>query len=115
MNNLSVVFFTNENNFQLAELAVEYLKNHSQNLKINILSNNFPQNSNFYHSDVEYHNMNIPYRYDGKHFGETMIKYLDVIEEEYIFLFCERSKNCMTFSLKDITKTIANVKSFYTP
>lgn len=89
MNNLSVVFFTNENNFQLAELAVEYLKNHSQNLKINILSNNFPQNSNFYHSDVEYHNMNIPYRYDGKHFGETMIKYLDVIEEEYIFLFCD--------------------------
>lgn len=89
MNNLRVVFFTNENNFQLAELAVEYLKNHSQNLKIDILSNNFPQNSNFYHSDVEYHNMSVPYRYDGKHFGETMIKYLDRIKEEYIFLFCD--------------------------
>lgn len=89
MKNLRVVYFTNQNNLELAEMAVDYFKKNSKNLRINIVSNYFLPNTNFYHQDVEYFNMEVPYKYDGKHFGESMIKYLNQIDDEYIFFFCD--------------------------
>jgi hypothetical protein len=89
MDNLRVVFFTNQNNYELAELAVDYFKKNSKGLKINIVSNNFHTNSTFYHTDIEYFNMGVNYQYNGKHFGESMMKYLNQISEEYIFFFCD--------------------------
>tara|TARA_R110001592_G_scaffold357091_1_gene659808 strand:- start:2864 stop:3697 length:834 start_codon:yes stop_codon:yes gene_type:complete len=89
MNNLSVVIFTNEKGFGLAELAVDYFKRYSKNLKINIVSNLIPDGYVFRHDDIQHHNMKVPYDSSGGHFGESMLKYLKSIDDEYIFFFCD--------------------------
>ena len=89
MDNLSVVYFTNEKGFGLAELAVDYFKKYSKNLKINIVSNMIPEGYEFRHNDIQHHNMEVPYHYSGKHFGESMLKYLKSVDDEYIFFFCD--------------------------
>ncbi len=89
MDNLSVVYFTNEKGFGLAELAVDYFKKYSKNLKINIVSNEIPDGYEFRHDDVYHHNMEVPFNDSGKHFGESMLKYLKSVDDEYIFFFCD--------------------------
>ena len=89
MDNLSVVYFTNEKGFGLAELAVDYFKKYSKNLKINIVSNTIPEGYVFRHNDIGYHNMEIPFHPAGGHFGESMLKYLNSVDDEYIFFFCD--------------------------
>ena len=89
MDNLSVVYFTNEKGFGLAELAVDYFKKYSNNLKINIVSNMISEGYVFRHDDIQHHNMGVPYNDIGKHFGESMLKYLKSVDDEYIFFFCD--------------------------
>lgn len=89
MDNLSVVYFSNEKGFGLAELAVDYFKKYSKNLKINIVSNKISDGYEFRHDDVYHHNMEVPFNDSGKHFGESMLKYLKSVDDEYIFFFCD--------------------------
>jgi hypothetical protein len=89
MDNLRVVFFTNQNNYKIAEISVEYFKKNSKKQTIDIVSNKFTQSSKFKHNDVQYLDMNVDWKYDGSHFGESMIKYLNTIDDDYIFFFCD--------------------------
>ena len=84
-----VVYFTTENNFELADVSVSYFKKHSKNLKINIVSNRLPDGYVKKHDDVEYFDMGINFDSSSKHFGETMTSYLNNINYDYILFLCD--------------------------
>jgi hypothetical protein len=84
-----VCYYTNEQNITLCEIAVDFFKKNSRELKINIVSNSIPDNHNFFHNDIMYHNSNVDFMSDGSHFGETMLKYLNSIKNEFVFFFCD--------------------------
>lgn len=89
MENLSVVFFTNQNGFGLAKIASEYFKKNSESLRIHIVSNKLPQNIETPPERILYHDMDVNYDFSGKHFGESMSKFLNSIDDEFIFFFCD--------------------------
>ena len=84
-----VVYFTNENNVELAEMSASYFKKYSKNLKINIVSNRIPEGHVKKYDDIDYFDAGVEFDSSGKHFGETMITYLNSINHDYILLLCD--------------------------
>jgi hypothetical protein len=91
LDDIRFIFYTNESNFGLGELCVKHflMHNNREDLKVSLISNNFPHD-NFQFSDrVTYLNANVERKSDGSHFAQTMLSVLPEIKEKYVFYFCD--------------------------
>lgn len=91
IDDLRFVFYTNNSNSHLAELAVHQLLLHAkrENLKVTVISNSYSEGPLMYQDKVEYLQSGIEYHPYGRHFTDTMIQLLPTIKEKYIFFFCD--------------------------
>lgn len=91
LDDIRFIFYTNESNFGLGELCVKHflMHNNREDLKVSLISNNFPHD-NFQFSDrITYLNANVERKSDGSHFAQTMLSVLPEIKEKYLFYFCD--------------------------
>jgi hypothetical protein len=86
---ISFNIFTNENYFNINYVTVPQLIKNTQglNVKINLISNKFPQHERFV--GVNYIESNVPFDGSGHHFRNTMLYALERIEEKYVFFLCD--------------------------
>jgi hypothetical protein len=90
--NLRFVFWTNESNTHLMQITLDQFFKHNriEGLKVTVFVNNIPENTPLPHMDkVEYLSAGVEYHYQGKHFGQSLLKLLPHIAEEYLFFFCD--------------------------
>lgn len=98
---LSVVFYTNENYFPIAELAVKEFNKFSKNINIEkyLFTNNVKENYCPNILDFNLINTNVEFKSDATHFSEIMINGLKNIKTEYVLYFSEDY-----FLIRDIKK-----------
>lgn len=91
LKNIRFVFNTNEKNISILELALEYfLKyNNFHDVKISVISNGYLTQDLPFKERVSYLDGKVPLGSDGSHFSQVMRNCLKLIEEEYIFFFCD--------------------------
>ena len=101
-----VVYFTNENSVELAEMSASYFKKYSKDLKINIVSNKIPEDYVKKYDDIDYFDAEVEFDPSGKHFGETIITYLNSISYDYILLLCDDHVLTDDIKQKDLRELI---------
>lgn len=86
---ISFIVYTNETYFNINYITIpQLLKNVKElNVKINLVSNKFPQHEQF--AGVNYIESNVSFDGAGRHFRDTMLHALDRIEEKYVFFLCD--------------------------
>jgi hypothetical protein len=91
LDDIRFIFYTNESNFGLGELCVKHFLMHNkrEDLKVSLISNNFPHNNFQFEDRVTYLNANVERKSDGSHFAQTMLSVLPEIKEKYVFYFCD--------------------------
>jgi hypothetical protein len=90
MENIRFIYYTNEKNVELCELALKHFFKHNknENLKVTVLSNKFNSDDFKYKDKVEYLSSNIDF-FAPNRFVETMKFGLNRIKEDYVFLFLD--------------------------
>jgi hypothetical protein len=91
LDNLRFVFFTNETNLELINLTLKYFFRFTSehNLKVSVISNKLNSLNLPYTNKVDYLEGNVEFQHNGGHFGKTLINTLPLIQEDYIFFFCD--------------------------
>jgi hypothetical protein len=91
LDDIRFIFYTNESNFGLGELCVKHFLMHNkrEDLKVSLISNNFPHDNFQFDDRVTYLNANVERKSDGSHFAQTMLSVLPEIKEKYVFYFCD--------------------------
>lgn len=91
LDDIRFIFYTNESNFGLGELCVKHFLMHNkrEDLKVSLISNNFPHDNFQFGDRVTYLNANVERKSDGSHFAQTMLSVLPEIKEKYVFYFCD--------------------------
>lgn len=80
---------TNEYNVYLANIVADsYLKYGPSDMKLAIVSNKLPQDIEL-KDNIDYYESGIKYHQFGDHFKDTLLSYLDSINDDYIFFFCD--------------------------
>jgi hypothetical protein len=91
MKNLRFLFYTYEKNISFAELCLKYFLKHNKrnDLNITLVTNKFPHNDFKYKNRVTYYSSNVELKHNGHHFGETVLKSIKQIDEEFIFFLLD--------------------------
>lgn len=91
LDDIRFIFYTNESNFGLGELCVKHFLMHNkrEDLKVSLISNNFPHDNFQFDDRITYLNANVERKSDGSHFAQTMLSVLPEIKEKYVFYFCD--------------------------
>lgn len=92
VDNLRFIFYTNQTNTHLGEYAVHYfLKyNNLDDIKVSLVSNKFlPDHEFLFKGKADYFDADVDFAAGGKHFGETMYRFLSQIDEEYVVILCD--------------------------
>jgi hypothetical protein len=87
-NRIRFIIYTNESNLSLAGVALnEFLLHAPKDVKVNVVSNKIPENKNLKNSDL-YYSADIEQK-NGKQFSSVLLKFLESIDEDYIFFNCD--------------------------
>lgn len=99
---LSVVFYTNEKYFPIAELAISEFNKFSKNINIEkyLITNKTQKDYCPNILDFKLLDTNVEFRSDASHFSEVLINGLKKIKTEYVLFFLEDY-----FLMRDIKKS----------
>ncbi len=101
MNNLSILYYTNETSLPICDLAINEFNNFSKNLNLKkyIVSNRFLSDNNFNYNGFEQINANVPLENEGRHISKVLIKSLETIDTKYVLFMLDDM-----FVMNDIRK-----------
>jgi hypothetical protein len=90
LNNLAVVVYTNETNFPVLNLFLQYFRKHCpvKDAHVYVITNRVPETVK-YTENITYLPGNAEFDGQGRHFSETLKNTLPQIDGDYIFWFCE--------------------------
>ena len=111
---MEIIIFTNENYIDILNITlprfVKYLE--PLNIKINVVTNKFVNNTNIDFSGVNVIETGVDFNQEGGHFRTSMYKTLTSLNSEYFFFFCD---DYMINNLikKDVFDNVVNVIKHY--
>lgn len=91
LDDLRFVFWTNEKNIHLMELTLTYFFRYNihPDIKVTVISNKLPTTPLPFSDKVEYLSSNLEFGERGEHFSKSLQNTLSLIQEKYIFFFCD--------------------------
>jgi len=112
LENIRVVYYMNERSNPIMKLTLKkYFEVDSENpLKISVISNNFLNEELPYQDKIDYTSADIEYREDATHFGDTIMKGLNKITEDYILLMLDDQIVDRPIKYNDLQKLINFIK-----
>jgi hypothetical protein len=89
MKDISFIVYTNESYYDLLKLTLPHTIKNTNHLDsvIHVVSNKIPKNLNF--PSVNFIDCETELMLDGGHFGNTLLKALNKIEQEYVLFLCD--------------------------
>lgn len=91
IDNVHFLIYSNENTLPIVDLSLKYFDKHFglDNIKITVASNKFLTDDLSFKDKVNYISADVPFCNGGGHFSKTISNAIDIIEEKYIFYYCE--------------------------
>jgi len=87
-NRVRFIIYTNESNISLSNIALsEFLLHAPENVKVSVVSNKILENQNLKHPEL-YYDADIQQK-GGKQFSSVLLKFLELIDEDYIVFNCD--------------------------
>jgi hypothetical protein len=103
------VIHSNERTTPLVGLSLKYFEKYIglDNINISVLSNKFLTDNLPYKDKVNYISGDVDFNDGGYHFGPTLTKAYNQIQEEYVFFFCEDYILTNNINFDTLTKLVA--------
>ena len=110
--NVHFVIHSNEKTTPIVELSLKYFDKYIglDNINISVIANRFTQPNLPYSDMVNYITPNIPFNDGGYHFGPVLKNFIDSIQEEYFFYFCEDYMLIDDINIEQLNRLITLMK-----